>query len=73
LGAGDRWVIPAESNVKRVQSLLRTLELIKEFKGALPDGELLGVVPFRARWTGRHPTTATKTSFSFIERNFVIY
>jgi len=62
LGAGDRWVIPAESNVKGVQSLLRTMELIKEFKAALPYGELLGVVPFRARWTGLHPTNATKTS-----------
>jgi chromosome partitioning protein len=62
LGAGDKWVIPAESNVKGVQSLLRTLELIKEFKAALPYGELLGIVPFRARWTGLHPTNATKTS-----------
>ncbi|MEA5554041.1 ParA family protein [Anabaena cylindrica UHCC 0172] len=62
LGAGDKWVIPAESNVKGVQSLLRTLELIKEFKPALPYGELLGVVPFRARWTGLHPTKATQSS-----------
>ena len=62
LGAGDKWVIPAEANVKGLQSLVRTLELIKEFQGALPYGELIGVIPFRARWTGIRPTNATKTS-----------
>jgi chromosome partitioning protein len=62
LGAGDRWVIPAESNVKGVQSLLRTLELIKEFRPALPYGEFMGVIPFRARWVGLNPTNATKAS-----------
>jgi|GEM_PF-184517 chromosome partitioning protein len=62
LGAGDKWVIPAESNVKGVQSLLRTLELIKEFKPALPYGELIGTIPFRARWVGLNPTNATKAS-----------
>ncbi len=29
LEAGDKWVIPAEANVKGLQSLVRTLELIK--------------------------------------------
>lgn len=62
LGAGDRWIIPAEANVKGVQSLIRTLDLVKEFQPALPIGELLGVIPFRAKWTGVHPTKATKTS-----------
>jgi len=62
LGAGDKWIIPAEANVKGVQSLVRTLELVKEFQPALPYGELLGVVPFRAKWTGVNPTIATKTS-----------
>ena len=62
LGAGDKWIIPAEANVKGVQSLVRTLDLVKEFQSALPNGELLGVVPFRAKWTGVNPTKATKTS-----------
>jgi chromosome partitioning protein len=62
LGAGDKWIIPAEANVKESASLLRTLELVKEFQPALPTGELLGVIPFRAKWTGVHPTKATKTS-----------
>ncbi len=67
LGAGTRWIIPAEANVKGVQSLIRTLDLVKEFKSALPDGELLGVVPFRAKWTGVNPTKATKTSIEAME------
>lgn len=67
LGAGDKWVIPAEANVKGLQSLVRTLELIKEFQGALPYGELIGVIPFRARWTGIRPTNATKNSMEAME------
>ena len=64
LGAGDKWIIPAEANVKGVQSLVRTVELVKEFQPALPYGSLLGIVPFRAKWTGVNPTIATKTSIS---------
>ncbi|GJD22606.1 Cobyrinic acid ac-diamide synthase [Rivularia sp. IAM M-261] len=67
LGAGDKWVIPAEANVKGVQSLVRTLDLVKEFQSALPYGELLGVAPFRAKWTGVNPTKATKTSIEAME------
>ena len=59
--------IPAEANVKGVQSLVRTLELIKEFQTALAYGELIGVIPFRARWTGIHPTKATKTSIEAMQ------
>lgn len=62
LGAGDKWIIPAEANVKGVQSLVRTLALVQEFQSALSYGSLLGVVPFRARWTGVNPTKATKNS-----------
>jgi chromosome partitioning protein len=43
LMVGDKSVIPAESKVKGVQSLLRTLYLIKEFQPELSYGELLWV------------------------------
>jgi chromosome partitioning protein len=62
LGAADKWLIPAEASTKGVQSLVRTLALIEEFKSALPGRELLGVVPFRARWVGRQPTKITSSS-----------
>jgi len=62
LGAADKWLIPAEASTKGVQSLVRTLGLINEFKTALPESELLGVIPFRARWVGRSPTRITSSS-----------
>ena len=62
LGAADRWLIPAEASTKGVQSLVRTLALIGEFQSALPGRELLGVVPFRAKWVGRAPTRITRNS-----------
>ena len=62
LGAADRWLIPAEASTKGVQSLVRTLALIEEFQSALPGRELLGVVPFRAKWVGRAPTRITRNS-----------
>lgn len=62
LGAGNLWAIPAEANVKGVQSLMRTLELIQTYQSFLPHGTLSGVIPFRARWVGLNPTTTTKQS-----------
>lgn len=68
LGAGDKWIIPAEANVKGVQSLIRTLSLVKEFQSTLQTSSLLGVVPFRARWVGSNPTKATKSSIETMEQ-----
>ncbi len=62
LGAADRWLIPAEASTKGVQSLVRTMDLIREFQPMLPGRELLGVVPFRAKWVGRLPTRITSKS-----------
>lgn len=68
LGAGDRWIIPAEANVKGVQSLIRTLSLVREFQSTLQTSSLLGVVPFRARWVGSNPTKATRSSIDTMEQ-----
>lgn len=68
LGAGDKWIIPAEANVKGVQSLIRTLSLVREFQSTLPTSSLLGVVPFRARWVGSNPTKATRSSIDTMEQ-----
>ncbi len=67
LGAGNLWAIPAEANVKGVQSLMRTLELIQTYQPFLPQGTLIGVVPFRARWVGRYPTATTKQSIELMK------
>ncbi len=62
LGAANLWVIPAEANVKGVQSLLRTKELIESVGHLVPHGSLAGVMPFRARWVGNNPTKITRES-----------
>lgn len=62
LGCGNFWVIPAEANIKGVQSLQRTKELLQTCRTVVPDGELLGVIPFRAQWVGLNPTKTTKES-----------
>jgi chromosome partitioning protein len=67
LGAADKWLIPAEASTKGVQSLVRTLALIREFESALPGRELLGVVPFRAKWVGRLPTRITSNSIEAMQ------
>lgn len=67
LGAGDLWVIPAEANLKGVQSLRRTQNLLKTCQPHLPHGSLLGVLPFRAQWHGNNPTRTAKEAVAAME------
>lgn len=67
LGAADQWLIPAEASTKGVQSLIRTLSLIKEFQPSLPNREFLGAVPFRAKWVGFSPTRITSASIEAMQ------
>lgn len=67
MGAGNCWAIPAEANVKGVQSLVRTLELVKAYQVMLPNSEMLGVIPFRAKWVGLNPTKTTKESINVMQ------
>jgi chromosome partitioning protein len=66
LGAGNCWAIPAEANVKGIQSLIRTVDLIKAYEPFLPESRLLGAIPFRARWVGLNPTKTTKESIELM-------
>jgi chromosome partitioning protein len=68
LGTGNAWVIPSEANVKGVQSLIRTIELVKTFSSVLNSSQLLGVLPFRARWVGLNPTKTTKESIEIMKK-----
>lgn len=70
LGAGDCWAIPAEANVKGIQSLIRTDQLIKVYQRFLPQSKMLGAIPFRAKWVGLNPTKITRESIDFMQ-NFV--
>ncbi len=67
LGAGSCWAIPAEANIKGVQSLIRTLELIKAYQGLLSQSKMLGIIPFRAKWVGLSPTKTTKESIEVMK------
>jgi chromosome partitioning protein len=65
VGAADQLLIPAEASSKGLNSLLRTLELVQELRDIDAfDGSVLGVMPFRDRWTGR---TQAKQSQKSIE------
>lgn len=68
LGAGDAWVIPSEANVKGVQSLIRTMELVQHYSCVLNSSQLLGVLPFRAKWVGLNPTKTTKESIETMKK-----
>ena len=67
-GAGNAWVIPSEANVKGVQSLMRTMELVQSYSSMLVSSQLLGVLPFRARWVGLNPTRTTKESMETMKK-----
>lgn len=62
LGSADYWVIAGEANIKGVESLIRTKTLIETCQPLIPQGEFLGVIPFRAKWVGLNPTSTTKKS-----------
>lgn len=63
VGAADYVLIPAEASSKGVNSLIRTLDLIQELKDIDAfEGSILGVLPFRDRWTGRTQANQSKKS-----------
>jgi chromosome partitioning protein len=54
IGAANFVLIPAEASSKGLNSLIRTLELVKELQEMDAfTGSVLGILPFRDRWTGR--------------------
>ena len=54
IGAANHILIPAEASSKGLNSLIRTLELVKELQDIDAfTGSVLGILPFRDRWTGR--------------------
>ena len=63
VGAADRVIIPAEASSKGLGSLIRTLELIGELQEIDAfTGSILGILPFRDRWTGRTQTQQSRKS-----------
>lgn len=68
IGASDSVVVPAEVAAKGVGSLAESLALLDECQEMNAfAGELIGVLPFRARWVGLAPTTETRTNLAAME------
>ncbi|MBD2505051.1 ParA family protein [Anabaena azotica] len=70
IGASNALMIPIETSVKGLQSLIRTLELIAEMKDDQEafDGEILGVIPFRDRWVGLRRTTESESNIDSMKQ-----
>jgi chromosome partitioning protein len=69
LGAANYAIIPAEAAAKGVNSLAETWALIEEC--TVLDafgGQVIGVVPFRAKWVGNRPTIETRTNMELMEQ-----
>lgn len=63
VGAANYVLIPAEASSKGVNSLIRTLDLIQELRDMDAfEGSVLGILPFRDRWTGRTQANQSKKS-----------
>ncbi len=57
VGASDSILIPVEANVKGMNSLIDTLDFLREQESLMAFmGKVLGVVPFRDRWVGNTQT-----------------
>jgi len=57
VGASDSVLIPVEANVKGMNSLIDTLDFLKEQENLMAfTGTILGIVPFRDRWVGKNQT-----------------
>lgn len=57
VGASDYVLIPAEANVKGVNSLIDTLDFLSEQADLMAfTGRVLGILPFRDRWVGNTQT-----------------
>jgi chromosome partitioning protein len=57
VGASDDVLIPVEANVKGMNSLIDTLEFLREQENLMAfTGKILGIVPFRDRWVGNTQT-----------------
>lgn len=68
IGAADVVIIPAEAVAKGLGSLTETWALLEECRdGDAFDGELIGVLPFRARVVGLHLTGEASSTLAKME------
>lgn len=65
--AADKVVIPALANSKGVNSLMRTLNVIKLLRKVRAfQGSVLGVIPFQDDWRGRSQTHTSREAITLM-------
>ena len=68
-GAAEFVVIPAEANVKGTNSLLDTLDFLNEQRQITAfSGRILGVLPFRDRWTGKSQALESRQNIEAMQQ-----
>jgi chromosome partitioning protein len=68
IGAASGVLIPAEAGSKGLNSVIRTMEMLDELTSAFAfRGKILGVVPFRDRWTGLNQALQSRKSIEAIQ------
>lgn len=68
IGSADAVVIPVETTSKGYGSLRETWELLDECREMRAfEGEVVGVLPFRAKWAGHYPTIETRVNLEAME------
>lgn len=68
VGAADTVLIPVEANVKGLNSLIDTLEFLREQANLMAfTGKILGVLPFRDKWTGSNQTLESKQNIEAMQ------
>jgi chromosome partitioning protein len=65
VGAADEVIIPVEANVKGFNSLVDTMEFLNEQANLVAfTGSILGVLPFRDKWTGNTQTLESRENIA---------
>lgn len=69
MAASDRVLIPAEAGSKGSASVVKTLEAIYELQDLeIFGGQVLGIVPFRDKWSGRNQTECSREAINTMRR-----
>lgn len=61
VGAGDYFILPCEANTKGHSSGIDTVSFMQQLAALRAwSGEILGILPFRDKWTGRNQTIKSR-------------
>ena len=74
VGTGEYWLLPCEANMKGYASAVDTLAFLEELKSIRAiRGNLVGIVPFRDKWTGYNQTVKCREGIAKLKELAVDY